>query len=327
MTIYLKKYAIHNHKRLLSSNIIMERHNKNFQLGIALALASNIVWCVAYISTKILLIEFKPLQICLIRFTFALVLLFIAAPPQKKRMELKEELLIAVAGLLGIFLYYLLENGASNNTYVSNVSIIVTTIPLITTILGPFFFKDEHFKIKYVIAFILSMVGVITLLLTQGELEGVSIKGDMLALFASIVFSVYTLVLKTIHLKITTIQLTRKTFFYGWIFTLIFQIFFGEPINYSMVITTPFIWHLLFLGIFPSCLCFIAWAKAVRIIGASRSSQFIYIGPVVTVILSYFILGEKITETRLLAMGIIILGVIISQYRSNNAIRTNNLDS
>ena len=58
--------------------------------------------------------------------------------------------------------------------------------------------------------------------------------------------------------------------------------------------------NLLYLGLFASALCFRTWNRVVEILGAVKSSVYIYMVPVVAVVASAIILGERLTWICLL---------------------------
>lgn len=64
---------------------------------------------------------------------------------------------------------------------------------------------------------------------------------------------------------------------------------------------------LLFLGLCPSVLAFIAWNKAVVDIGPSRASIFFNLIPVFTTLFAMLLLGEKVSWVQVLG-GIMVLG-------------------
>ena len=53
--------------------------------------------------------------------------------------------------------------------------------------------------------------------------------------------------------------------------------------------------NMLFLGVGASALCFVTWNLAVKLLGAVRTAVYLYLSPVVTILASAIILGEKIT--------------------------------
>ena len=70
--------------------------------------------------------------------------------------------------------------------------------------------------------------------------------------------------------------------------------------------------NLLYLGICASALCFGTWSWAVNILGPVKTSMYIYISPIVTLITAAVILGEKITWVALVGTAFILFGLVIS---------------
>ena len=85
------------------------------------ALLTIIIWGTTFISTKILLVDFQPVEILFFRFIMGLIALLIVYPHRLKGTTLRQELTFVAAGLCGICLYYLLENIALTYTLASNV--------------------------------------------------------------------------------------------------------------------------------------------------------------------------------------------------------------
>ena len=73
------------------------------------ALLTSIVWGTTFISTKILLVDFQPVEILFFRFVMGLLALLLVYPRRLKGTNRHQELTFAAAGLCGICLYYLLE--------------------------------------------------------------------------------------------------------------------------------------------------------------------------------------------------------------------------
>ena len=76
--------------------------------------------------------------------------------------------------------------------------------------------------------------------------------------------------------------------------------------------------NLLYLGLFASALCFLTWNRVVEILGAVKSSVYIYMVPVVTVVASAIILGERLTWISLAGILLTLCGVTISEYRKKH---------
>lgn len=93
------------------------------------ALFTVIIWGTTFISTKVLLADFQPEEILFFRFALGFAALLLVCPRRLELEDPRQELLFAVAGLCGIYLYYLLENIALTYTMASNVGVIISVAP------------------------------------------------------------------------------------------------------------------------------------------------------------------------------------------------------
>ncbi len=98
-------------------------------IGHMTALFTIIVWGTTFISTKVLLQDFEPVEILFFRFLIGLFALFIFYPHRLRNTSKKQEITFALAGLTGVCMYYLLENIALTYTLASNVGIIISIAP------------------------------------------------------------------------------------------------------------------------------------------------------------------------------------------------------
>ncbi len=70
---------------------------------------------------------------------------------------------------------------------------------------------------------------------------------------------------------------------------------------------------LFYLAIFCSCISFFLTFWLIRRIGAIRTAYSDFIIPGVTLILSYFFVGESLTIAKVIGLGLVILGVVLVQ--------------
>ena len=245
------------------------------------------IWGTTFISTKVLLKSFGPIEILFIRFLIGYLALWIGCPHRKRKGERKEELYFAVAGLCGVTLYFLLENIALTYTYASNVGVIISIAPFFTAMAG---------------IFLISGFG------------GLNPFGDLLAVGAAILWAAYSLLTRKISdFGYPVVQATRRTFFYGLVFmipALFLMDFHVEP---RLFLEPANAGNLLFLGLGASALCFVTWNFAVRVLGSIKTSVYIYMVPVVTTVTSALILKEKITAVSAVGILLTLGGLFLSQ--------------
>lgn len=160
-------------------------------MGHLAALITIIIWGTTFISTKILLSDFKPIEILFLRFVIGFIVLMIIAPKGLKNVSLKQEMTFMAAGLCGICLYYLLENVALTYTMASNVGVIISIAPFFTAIFTGLFIKEEKPKRNFFIGFAVSMLGIV-LISFNGSKFQLNPIGDILAIAAALVWACYS---------------------------------------------------------------------------------------------------------------------------------------
>ncbi|GEO75172.1 hypothetical protein FD30_GL002099 [Levilactobacillus namurensis DSM 19117] len=279
--------------------------------GHLVALLTIFLWGITYISTKILLTDFAPLEILLIRFVIGLVGLFLVYPRFFKFTSWKEEGALAAAGLLGICLYYLFENIALTFTYASNIGVIVSTSPLFIALIAAALGRQRLTK-HFVLGFVASMAG-ISLISLNGSGVHINVAGDVLALLAALIWALYSYVVSYLNtLGHNPVQVTRRTFIYGIIFIL--PVFFAThgQVKFGLILQSQNLVNFLFLGLGASALCFLSWAYAVKKLGTVKTSIYIYLVPVVTVVTAWLILHEPITPLVIVGILLTIGGLVVS---------------
>lgn len=284
-------------------------------LGHIAAIFTIIVWGTTFISTKVLLVDFQPVEILFVRLIMGLLALFIACPHRMQGVTRKQELTFAAAGLTGICMYYLMENVALTYTMASNVGVIVSVSPFFTVILASIFLKSEgKMRVNFFLGFIVAMIG-IALISFNGAKFQLSPVGDLLALGAAFVWAWYSIFTRKIGgFGYSVIMTTRKIFMYGILFMIPTLFFFDFQMDIRMFTETKYLLNILYLGLCASALCFATWNYAVRVLGAVKTSIYIYLIPVVTIITSALVLKEPVTWLSATGTVLAIAGLFLSEH-------------
>ncbi len=294
--------------------------------GHGAALMTVILWGTTFISTKVLLVDFQPVEILFFRFIIGFAALFLIAPRRLKVKEKKQEITFMLAGLTGICLYYLLENMALTYTLASNVGVIISAAPFFTAILTQLFMKqEEKLGIHFFIGFVVAMAG-ICLISFNGSALKINPLGDLLALLAAFLWSCYSVLSKKIGgYGYQTILTTRRVFGYGLMFMIPALFFFDFTLELTRFKNPVYLFNIIFLGLGASALCFVTWNYAVKVLGAMKTSVYIYMVPVVTIVTSVIILHEKVTPLAGLGTVLTLAGLIVSESRSFQKLRAQSL--
>lgn len=282
--------------------------------GHLLALLTILIWGTTFISTKILLIEFTPVEILLFRFLIGYVVLFLIYPRVMRISTIREELLFMAAGLCGVTLYFLIENIALVFTLASNAGVIVSIAPFFTAVLAHFFLKDEPLSRHFIVGFAIALTGIVIIAFHGSYSLQLNPLGDLLAFVAPAVWAIYSVLMRKIgDLHYHTIGATRKVFFYGLLFMLPALFLFEFHFDMERLADLSNLSNLLFLGVGASALCFVTWNRAVSLLGAVKTSVYIYLVPVITLFASALLLHEPITWITMLGAVLTLLGSILSE--------------
>ena len=166
--------------------------DKKTTAGHIMALITIVIWGTTFISTKILLEDFTPVEILFSRFLLGVLALIAVYPKRLKIKDKKQEFTFAAAGLCGICLYYLLENIALTYTMASNVGVIISVAPFFTAVLSHVFLKEEEkLKAQFFVGFIVAMTGISLISFSGSKLE-LNPIGDVLAVTAAFIWAVYS---------------------------------------------------------------------------------------------------------------------------------------
>lgn len=269
------------------------------------------VWGTSFVSTKVLLdAGLHAVEIYIYRFFVAYLIVLAVCHKRLWSNSLVDELLFAVCGLCGGSIYFIAENTALNYTLTSNVSLITTLSPLLTTLLIGAIYKNERPGAWIYVGSVVAIVGVACIIFKSGFHLEVMPLGDLLALSAAFSWAIYSIVLRKVNANYSALFITRKTFFYGLLTALPFMAFEPEIAPLSALGEPIVLLNLLFLSLTASLLAYVIWSQTVKRLGAIKASNYLYFQPVVTMIVSAIMLpDDPLTLVGCLGCVLIIGGV------------------
>lgn len=278
-----------------------------------IAFCTIVIWGLTFISTKILLEKWTPLEILVIRFLLGWLALQFCARSSIKLINGKYEILFMLGGLTGVTLYFLLENIALTYTLASNVSVIVSATPFFTGLLAWPILKTCPPTLNFYIGFLMAICG-IYLVSFGSSLIVFKPAGDMLALLAAIAWAFYSIITRKLtNAGFNSLEATRRIFFYGLVFLIPLCLYEKISFKPDLFIKPFYLGNFLFLGLGASALCFVSWTWCVKRLGTTRASAWIYLVPVITVVCAHIILHEKISSGAIFGIFLTLAGLSISE--------------
>lgn len=278
-----------------------------------------LIWGTTFTSTKVLLRDFTPVEVMVIRFVIGYALLWLFSPKWMPVRSLKEELFFALGGITGLTLYFLLENVALTYTLATNVGVIVSVAPMLTALLAQLVIREEKLSGVFFVGFAVAMAGILMISFNGGFALNISPLGDILAGLAALSWAVYSVLSKRIsgsgH---SIILITRRIFFYGILFLIPCAGVMGFSPNWGRLRDPVIAGNLLFLGLGASALCYVMWNAAVKQLGAVKTSAYIYAIPAITFLSAALILKEPVSLTSVCGTALTLAGLTLSEWKPGN---------
>lgn len=282
-----------------------------------LMVMSTVFWAGAFIAGKLSAPYIPAFTLTFLRFSVATIILyFVLRYKGENEYKLKKEDIpvFLFTGLVGMFGYHVFFFTALKYTTAITSSIIGATNPIITTILSILFLKDRITS-KRALGIALSFIGVF-LTITNANLTMVKTlsfnKGDLFMLIAVLMWAAYGVFSKKVMPRYSPMILTYYSFLFCTIILVPFVIYekpwtFAANVPYYSYIAS------LYMSIFASVIGYLVQQMSIKQIGPSKTSIFINLVPIFSIILSVLILGENISPIKLLTALLIIGGVYICQ--------------
>jgi drug/metabolite transporter (DMT)-like permease len=298
-------------------------------LGALLVVA---IWGGSFVSTKVLINHnLGPVEIYIYRFVLAYLMVLAICHKKIMANNWRDELLFLVCGLCGSSIYFIAENNAVNYTRVSDVSMITTLSPLLTTLLIGALYKNERPGRWTYISSVIAFIGVGCIVFKDGfssftdtNSDALStITGDLLALGAAFSWAIYAVVLRKLNVTYSAKFVTRKTFFYGLITALPFWAISSEPISpMSNLLSVEVIVNLLFLGMLCSVLAYTIWSGVMNTLGAITTNNYLYVQPICTMIIAAILFdNDPITFMGCFGAALIIGGLWFGDMMNHRTVK------
>jgi drug/metabolite transporter (DMT)-like permease len=286
-----------------------------YHLAVLALIATNIIWGASSPIFKWALTEIPPFTFAFIRFLLS-ALILLPFTLHKLKIDKKDFPKLAILAFFGFFLHIGLLLFGLTLTASINAPIIASSAPIFLLI-GSAVFLKEKIKSRTLYGTIISLFGVIIIILRPLIEQGLeaSIIGNILLVIATTAFVIYTILLKEYNFRYNALTLTF------WLFAITAFIYFpfflwesaGSEIGATLHMKALI--GILFGAIFTSVLGYVFYNFAVKKIPASETGIFLYIDPIVTIMVALPLLGEEITPPFIFGSILVFLGIFIAENR------------
>lgn len=288
-----------------------------------LMVLTALFWSGAFIAGKFSVPYIPVCSLTFLRFFFAVIIMTLLYKSghfgndengRTYHLEKKHIPFFLFTGIVGMIGYHVLFFTSLKYTTAINSSMINAMNPIMTTIFAGVILHTKFPKMQ-IFGIVLSFAGVI-LTITGADMDVLRSlafnKGDFIMVGAMLCWAIYGVFSKLKGKDIPAFWLTYYSFVSCMIFVIPLMLVEKPWIYINQIPLSAWI-AVLYMSVFASVIGYLMQQVAIKEIGPSRTSIFINLVPVFSMILAVTILGEELKPVKLLTAGLIVAGVCICQ--------------
>lgn len=278
---------------------------------------TTLLWAGGFVSAKLSVVSVAPEVVAFLRFTLAggvLFLLLWRVSPGELRIQRSDIPLLAALGLTGIAGYNLLFFWGVKLSVATDGALIIPTVnPIATLFLAALFLGEPltRRKLAGAAACIAGQTLIFYGVVSAAETGPARVAGALLFLAAAFCWSAYSVLGRLAVRRFTPLAANAWAMLMGTAMLLPLALFRSGSLESASF--TPGFWgHIFYMGIFGTAIAFWWFYSVVRRLGASRTSIFMNLVPIFTILLAGAILGERAEPVQLAGMAVVVAGVMVA---------------
>ncbi len=286
-------------------------------VAVAAVLVAALIWSTSFAVTKVTLVQIPPMTIGAMRFSLAALILAVVVHARRDRQlpTIRQRLTIGLAGLMGISLYFAVENLGVDLATASDATLIVASYPIITLILELSLRRATMSVIR--LTGMIMAVGGVWLVVRGGSggETGHRMWGDALLVAGGGVWAVYNLVAQRDTSGASPIVVTYYQTLFGALGFIAMSVF---EVRRWVWPTPATLGRVLFLAGLCSVTAFLLYNYGLRRLIPSVAVNLLNIVPVAGLAWAVLLARESVSATQIAGGAVVIVGVGAGLYRSTH---------
>ena len=278
---------------------------------------TTLSWGSSFAIAKYAMTSLQPINLAALRFLIGglMFLPILVYWQRRENIKISREDWPKLGGLaiLGVAFYFYIQYTGLSLTTASNASLIIATSPIFVGVLAAYSL-GETLTFKKIAGIALAFIGVIGVV-ANGTLSSLFdrayLMGNLLMLFNSFCWAIFTIGSKKMIQKYSAIIVTGYITLMGGLMLVPISLYRGV-LHEAAGINGAGWAAVLFLAVFCSVGGYLGWQYALSQVDATKTAIFLYLQPLVTVVVALGLLGEQLTVFTLLGGGLILYGVALS---------------
>ena len=262
-----------------------------------------ILWASSFPGIKAGLDGYSPFELAALRFVVASVLLAGLAPWLRlRRPRIKDVWLILMLALFGVACYHLAVNYGEREA-TSSTAAFITNLGPVFTVLIAWLFLGEELRPRRWVGIGVSLVGVWLIAPGRGGSLAANV-GTVVLLGAALCWSLFFVLQKPLLRYYSPVEVTCYSI---WVGTAFLAFLIPQALATSRSAPWAATLAVVYLGLFPTALAYVAWSSVLASLPASRASLYTYLVPPLSAAIAVIWVNE-VPSPSLVIGGLAILG-------------------
>ena len=297
-------------------NIVAQKESTHKPLSLMASMLA-IFLCILFganaVAIKFALTGLGTFTAAAVRFSIAVVAIFLWTRFTHQSIRFRKGqahqlLIISILFVAQIGLFY---SGLSK-TYASRGALIVNMVPFLVLLLSHFFTRDDRITPGKLLGIMMGFLGILFLFLQKQDISSELKTGDLLIFCATLLWACSGVYTKRIIQHYRPFQMVFYPLLFAVPLLYICAFLFDKPMikdpGGSVLVA------ILYQGLITGSFGFVVWNGLLQRYGAVSLHTFIFIMPVIGVLLGGLILKEPITGNILMALAFIGIGIFVTQF-------------
>lgn len=254
------------------------------------------LWASAFVGIRMGLSSYSPGSLALFRFLIASVIMGLIYCRQSSGHEIpwSVRLQLALLGVAGIGVYNVCLNYGEQTVSAGVASFVIGLTPALTVLFSVLFLGERPGRSVYW-GILISLSGLALMVLAGSN--GASVGYGVLMVFiAALTSAAYCLLQKKYLQHYHPAAVTAWIIWGGTVSMLMFASSLWQEFSVASSLAT---WAVIYLGVFPAALAYLAWSYVLKALSASNASIYLYSMPVISSLLGLIVLHEQLSSLSL----------------------------
>ncbi|HEU5169178.1 MAG TPA: DMT family transporter, partial [Gemmatimonadales bacterium] len=274
----------------------------------------TLIWGTNFTAMKIGLEAMPPLAFTALRFVSSSLLLCAILRIRTGRLSIPKGLFWPLVGLgvLGNTLYQLAFTIGLALSTATNCALILSTMPAVVATLGHLT-GVEHATRRMWWGIGIATVGVALVVAARGvAFTASTLRGDLLAIAATLFWASYTLGLRRLPKTISTLEVTTLATLTGTPGLVLAGLPAILGLGWGAVPLRAWL-AMAYASVLSLVVAYFIWNASVARVGSNRTAIYMCITPIVAAIVAWLVLGERLLPLQGVGAVLIVAGVLLTR--------------